>query len=207
MKSFLKYLFIITIVIIAIIASFFYFYKSTVINNLTEKNKTVTSIWSELYENSNNRIKLLKTLTIDLKDKDVAFDSLKIAVDNNYRNRGLYKDECSLNFVKQEYDLDKVYLKIFIKYSTDSILKNSKEYELLKQVNYRDNKINDIIEDYNNATLDYNKYISIFPNFIFAKRNGFSKKKYFTIKFGKENEDPIVKSKKLPEWAKDKDTL
>lgn len=67
--------------------------------------------------------------------------------------------------------------------------------------------MNAIIDEYNDRTLDYNKYISIFPNFVFAKKNGFIKKKYFTIKYGIENEDPILKSKELPEWAKGIDTL
>ena len=52
-----------------------------------------------------------------------------------------------------------------------------------------------------------NEYISIFPNFIIAKRNGFKKKKYFSIRYGINNEDPIVKSKELPEWAIGVDTI
>jgi hypothetical protein len=54
--------------------------------------------------------------------------------------------------------------------------------------------------------LYYNKYISIFPHFVIAKRYGYKKKKHFTIKYGVNNDDPIIKSKELPEWAIGVDT-
>lgn len=207
MKSFLKYLFITLAILLVSVMLFFSFYKNLVINNLTTKNEVITSIWSELYESSNDRIELLKTMADNSKNDNTTLDSLNILLENNYKNRNLYKDECTLNFVKLEYDVNKIYLKVFFKYSQDSVLKKKKEYKLLEQVNYKDDKINSVIEDYNSAVLDYNRYIATFPNFLFAKRNGFNKKKYFNIKFGEENEDPVVKSKKFPEWAKDKDTL
>ena len=207
MRKIFKYLLIFVVVFFILFLSFFYFYKANVINNLEVKKRIVDSKWSELFENSSMRINLLITIVSTAKSKGIVFDSLNIITENNFTRRHLYKYECSLDFAKQEFDLNKEYMKYSAKHKNDSVLKQNEKFNLITQLKINDEKINLIIDDYNNRALDYNKYISIFPNFFFAKKNGFTKKKYFTIKYGIENKDPILKSKELPEWAKDIDTL
>lgn len=202
----LKYLFIIVVSIVVVIFLAIYLYKGVVVNNLADKNKLVKTKWTELYNFSNNRLKVLATL-VDNNEKNQLLDSLRIELQNNEEKHKLYKEECLLDFVKLEYDLNKVYVNVLKKYSNDSILKQSSQFKILVKLKEIDLKANALIEQYNDAVSDNNRYISIFPNFYFAKSDGFDKKKYFSIKYGVENEDPIIKSKELPAWAKDKDTL
>jgi outer membrane receptor protein involved in Fe transport len=67
-------------------------------------------------------------------------------------------------------------------------------------------ELNGLMNEYNSSVKNYNVYYTIFPHFIFAKRKGFKRDKYLTIEYGKENQDPIEKSKEVPEWAKNVDT-
>lgn len=205
MKKTFKYLFIIIVSIIIIIYLSVHFYKNVVVENLTDKNKIATQKWSELYNYSNNRQKLLETL-LESTNKDLN-DTLKDVLRKNKEKYKLYKENCSIQFVKLQYDINKEYLKILRRHSVDSISSQTIDYKILQELQELDIKSNNVIAQYNEATLDYNKYISIFPNFYFAKSGGFHKKKYFTIKYGVKNDDPIVKSKELPAWAKDQDTL
>lgn len=205
MKKTLKYVFIIIVSIIVIIFLSIHFYKNVVVENLTNKNKMATEKWSELYNYSNDRQKLLENF-LDSTNID-ANDTLENVLHKNKEKYKLYTENCSIQFVKLQYDINKEYLKILRRHSVDSISNQSTDYKILQELQELDIKSNNVISQYNEATLDYNKYISIFPNFYFAKSGGFHKKKYFTIKYGVKNDDPIVKSKELPAWAKNQDTL
>ncbi|KRD05419.1 hypothetical protein ASE21_20905 [Flavobacterium sp. Root901] len=205
MKKTFKYVFIIIVSIIVIIFLSIHFYKNVVVENLTNKNKIATEKWSELYNYSNDRQKLLENF-LDSTNKD-ANDTLENVLHKNKEKYKLYTESCSIQFVKLQYDINKEYLKILSNHSVDSTSNQTIAYKILQELKELDIKSNNVIAEYNEATLDYNKYISIFPNFYFAKSGGFHKKKYFTIKYGVKNDDPIVKSKELPAWAKDQDTL
>lgn len=207
MKKTYKYSLIVVIGTAIVIYFIINLHRNTVVNNLIDKNKTVTSMWSELYMNSNIRLKLIDTLIRDNKIKSRVLDSLKIALKDIKQIENLYKNESSIEFVKKQYDLNKIYINVLNEYSNDSILKQNQSDKVLTKLKEADSKSNVSIDRYNASALDYNKYISIFSNFYFAKSNGFHKRKYFTIKYGLENEDPIIKSKRLPSWAKDQDTL
>lgn len=111
-KSFL--IFISTLFILFIVL--FYVYRANVISNLGDKKGLVDSKWSEIFENSSSRIDLLKTIDSIGKSKEIIFDSLNFVIDKNLKNRNLYKNECSLDFVKQEFDLNKEYIKVLAKY-------------------------------------------------------------------------------------------
>ena len=58
-----------------------------------------------------------------------------------------------------------------------------------------------------NLLIRKNKVLIDNKNLLIAKKNGFTRKKFFSVRYGVENNDPIIKSKELPEWAKYKDTL
>lgn len=192
MKNFLKFLVIGFITIFILITSIFFIYKGTVVNNLTKKEALSNKKWSEVYETTTERIELLKNISEVQKEKS---SSLHIAIINNYKVRDEYKNECALDFVKIESDVNESILDLI---KSDSLI--SKESAL--KIRQYDDRINEQVKDYNELTKDYNKYISVFPNFFIAKQNNFKRKKLFTISYGERNEDPIQKSKELPEWAK-----
>ena len=195
MKKALKYLLIIFVSISIIIILLTNVYRANVLNNLNNKKRIVDLEWKELYENSSNRVQMLKILVLNLKDETNEFDSLKIIIESNSKKQGSYKNECSLDFLKQEYDLNKEYLKFLNKCKRDNTFITNDVYKIQKQLSDNDKKTNEIINQYNSNVVEYNQYLSIFPNFLIAKKNGF------------KNNDPIIKSKELPEWAKYKDTL
>lgn len=95
--------------------------------------------------------------------------------------------------VFNEYELNKFIMKHFPESDSSILILSS--------------SLNNLVTIYNSDVREFNFYYSIFPNFFFAKKMNLKREKYFDIEYGKENEDPIVKSKKFPEWAKNVDTI
>jgi hypothetical protein len=206
MNQIVKFLFRKRFVFIALLIILFLFYRNSVKTNLIEKNEQSESEWIKVYTASKNRLKLLNEFV--KKNESNIDDSLSIFINkihNNYAK--IDEKECSLNFIRQEYFLNKEYLKFLEKYESDSLLKGRLEYKILIKIKSIDNYNNIVIEKYNKKTRDYNIYFSTFPNFIFAKSIGLKKKKYFNMFYGKINDDPELSRKKLPEWAIGVDTL
>lgn len=179
-KFFIKF-----IVIILVIGIFgFYFAQKNILNNLEERKNNVTSLWEKFDKKLNDRDKLILSIS------STNSDSLKYFIDKSKLGR---KNKVKL----LEFE--------FIEYKLNKFLLNKcpdmgKETESLNQ------ELNEITTEYNSSVKDYNGYFTIFPNFIFAKRKGYIREKFLTIEYGKENQDPIEKSKEIPEWAKNVDT-
>lgn len=198
MKKKFSYIFLIILIFGGLVVLFISIYKNSVINNLNEKQISTNTKWSQLYEASMERLYLMEKFSLILSESD----SLKFIelIAENKDKRTKYKEGNSIDFVKLEFDLNEAFLY--------NLNKSKNEIpEIINSINEENDKINKLVTEYNNDVKDFNRYFSTFPNFIFAKQNGISKMKYFTIKYGLKNEDPIIESKKLPEWAKDKDTL
>jgi hypothetical protein len=174
--------FIATIIVIGLLT--FYFVQRTTLKNLEERKNNVTSLWEKFDSKLNNRDKLI--LSLNLKNTD----SLKYLIDKSKLGR---KNKVKLlEFEFNEYKLNKFVL--------NNQPNKGTETESLYQ------ELNEITTEYNSIVKDFNVYYSTFPNFIFAKRNGYKREKFLTIEYGKENQDPIEKSKEIPEWAKNVDT-
>lgn len=193
MKKAFKYLLVLILIVVIVISSIFFLYKDTVISNLTEKEDVVRKDWTELFDKTGKRIQLLK-------DKnfygDVNFTELNKAIELNAKNRTTYENENSLLFLKLEFDVNKA----FVDLQNENKFIESKNLDNLISNGY---EINMIVNRYNQNVKDYNKYLSTFPNFIFAKGHNFKRKIFFNLKYGKVDEDPIIKSREIPEWAKD----
>jgi len=181
-------------------------YRASVINNLENKKRIVDSSWLNIFINCSKRIVLLENLNSIVKSKNINVGDLNILMSKYRKYQNIYKSQCTLDFVKLEYDLNNAYLKIKDALKNDTICKSTRNNPLY-DLEINDEKANFAIEKYNNQVLNYNKYISIFPNFIFAKNHGYVKRKYFNIKYGLKNDDPVIKSKESPDWAKGMDTL
>ena len=180
----LKKLIISILILTVIVFLSFYFYQKSVSDNLNLKKTNLTKVWSSYTSNLAIRDNLLTGLT------PTNFDSLKYWLQKSVFER--LKKENNLDLVFYEYKINEILLESF------------PNHKSIVDLNL---KLNSDIFNYNSLTQEYNKYISIFPNFIIAKKHNYHKAKYFTIKYGEENEDPISKAKKLPEWAKGVDTL
>jgi len=186
-----------------LIVLFSYFYNQSIKSNLNHLESDVNNKWSEYFSSSTDRMKSISSLIDSQKHNIPNKDEIYQSLEKNLKNRDRYKHECNLNFVILEYDLNKKIMDSFDSTNTS----NEKCLFCNKIINTSNGQLNVLIEDYNKSVLYYNKYISIFPNFIIAKRNGFKKKKYFSIKYGINNDDPIIKSKELPKWAIGVDAL
>jgi hypothetical protein len=173
---------------ITIVASFFliafllfFFLKKGKEDSLKGKRQNVKMAWNAFRSD----LTIRDSLTMFFATK---FDSLKYFVQQSKLQRD--KDESNLNL---EYD----------EYKINYLLANFSDQKSLLGLY---NKLNNDLEKYNSETKDYNDYISMFPNFIVAKTLDYKKAKYFTIKYGAINDDPISKSKELPEWVNGVDT-
>ena len=173
-----------------IFASFFvlafaviYLFQKNISDSLKEKKQSVTQSWN----NFNSDLLIRDSLLISFASTNL--DSLKFFVQKSNLERN--KKENDLDLIFYEYKINEYILAHFPNQ---------------KQISDLNSKLNSDISKYNFLTKELNVYISTFPNFIVAKRHSYNKAKYFTIDYGKVNEDPIQKAKELPEWAKGVDT-
>jgi hypothetical protein len=150
---------------------------------LKEKERSVKVAWNVFSSDLTIRDSLMKSFA------SIKFDSLKYFEQHSIFERA--KNESNLDLEYFEFKINNYLLANF-----------PNEKALIKLYH----KLNNDLSNYNAQTKEYNVYISGFPNFIVAKKFHYHKAKYFSIKYGGTNEDPILKSKKLPEWAKGVDT-
>jgi len=200
---------IIRIIFYSLLSFFFlivllsYSYNQSIKSNLKEIETDVNNKWSEYFLSSTNRMESISVFINSQKRNASDRNEIYQMLEKSLKYREKYKNECNLDFVKSEYDLNKKVIDLF-----DTAYRNDDKYlPYKKTVMALNDKLNILVEEYNKSVLYYNKYISIFPNFIIAKQNGFKKKKYFSIRYGVQNDDPVIKSKELPKWATGVDTI
>ena len=174
--------FIVTILVIGFIV--FYYVQKDTLNNLKVRKKNVTSLRDKFEQKLDYRDKLV------LLFSSTNSDSLKYLIDKSKLVRKNKGNLLEIEF--NEYKLNKFMM--------------NKCPGLEKKTISLYGELNEMTNEYNSSVKDYNVYFTIFPHFIFAKRKGFKTIEYLAIEYGKENQDPIEKSKELPEWAKNIDT-
>lgn len=171
-----------TILIVGLIG--FYFIRQNSLSTLEEKKNNVTVCWKEFDKKLNERDKVL--LTCGLTNSD----SLKFFIEQSRIERK--NKSKTLEFEFNEYRLN------------DFLLRNCQDKINIKDSLFRE--LNNIRTEYNSYVQDFNLYYTMFPNIIFAKQKGYKREKYFSIEYGIENQNPIEKSKEIPEWAQKVDT-
>lgn len=162
-----------------------FFLQKNISKNLEFKNNAVNNTWKAFNDKLTERDIILNS------QSSLNSDTLKYLL-NKSKSERLNKNN-SLNIVFDEYLLNKIMMQHLAESDKTFVELNS--------------NLNILKTNYNSVVKDYNVYFSIFPNFIIAKKRKFKKAYYFNIEYGKENEDPIKKSKELPEWAKNADTI
>jgi hypothetical protein len=154
------------------------------LSNLEEKKNNVTVCWKEFDKKLNERDKIL--LTLGLTNSD----SLKYYIEQSRIQRKTKSKTLEIEF--KEYKLN------------DFLLRNCQDKNNVTDSLFRE--LNKILTEYNSYVQDFNLYYTIFPNIFFARQKGYERVKYFGIEYGKENQNPIEKSKEIPEWAQKVDT-
>lgn len=171
-----------TILIVGLIG--FYFIRQNTLSNLEEKKNNVTVCWEKFDTKLNERDIIL--LIFNLTNSD----SLKFFIEQSKIER---KNKSKiLEFEFNEYKLN------------DFLLRNCQDKNNVTDSLFRE--LNNIRIEYNSYVQDFNLYYTMFPNIIFAKQKGYRREKYFSINYGKENQNPIEKLKEIPEWAQNVDT-
>lgn len=185
MRKLGKYVFVILFSILLLGFISFYGLQYSISKNLETKNIAVINSWKAFTNKLTERDSLLVLKPL------LKADSLKYILNKSSSER-LNKSN-SLEIVFYEYQLNRFIIKEF--QGTD------------KNILGLDSSSNTLASIYNSVVRDFNLYYSVFPNFFFAKEKNLKSEKYFEIEYGKENEDPIKKSKEFPEWAKNVDTI
>src|SRR5690606_36263700 len=109
------------------------------------------------------------------------------------------KKNRKMDNVEQLWDLEYLTNKEYLKIER-CLHENIKDSKTFDSLNLRNKKLNEIIDDYNSSVLDFNKVCSVFPNFLFVKKKGFDKKKFFNLKYGENNEGYYYQKKKTEHW-------
>lgn len=176
-----------------------FIYFMSIRSNFIKLENDVNVLWTELFTSTTHKNQSLKNfLSVENEDSEEIRNLNKI-IFNNLNIRESYKEYCLLEYVHLEYKLNESLLNIK---KTDGFVILEEDLSISKV----DSMLNLKIDRYNNLVKSFNEYYTVFPNILVAKYLGLSRKKYFTIKYGEKNEDPIVKSKEVPEWARDVDT-
>ncbi len=173
---------LLTILIVGLIG--FFFIRQNSMSNLEEKKNNVTICWKEFDKKLSARDNVL--LKMDLTN----IDSLKFYIEQSRLQRDNQSSTLELEF--REYKLN------------DFLLRNYQDKIDITDSLFRE--LNIIRTEYNSYVQDFNSYYTMFPNIIFARQKGYEREKYFGIEYGKENQNPIEKSKEIPEWAQNVDT-
>lgn len=201
MKKNLK---IIVCILIAffIIFLFFVLYQKKIENNLRKKEILVVNEWRSLYNNIEERNIFLNSLCQNFMNNKI-MEPLCLELNKNKDEREIYQDACDLTFVKLEYDLNKKYLIYKDEYLKNISLQDSSINLILSNIDIKNIELNRIANNYNDYTINYHKYMLGFPNIWIAKTKGFYRKKFFTIKFGIENEDPMEREDRIQKWVQE----
>ena len=168
-------------------------------SNFIKLENEVAICWTELYISITEKNQLLQKYCLGKYENIKEIEDFNKMLLENLNASKSYEKYCQLDYVYLEYNLNKSLLKI--KNLNDSFFNNDEV-----PISKIDSMINIKIDRYNNLVQSFNEYYTLFPNIIVAKYLGYSKKDFFTIKYGVNNDDPIVKSKEIPEWARDVDT-
>ncbi len=179
-----------------------YFYIQSIKSHLKELESDVSNKWTEYFLFSTERVTVTGEF-INCRDCNIPNQTeIQLAVKNNLIERNKYKKECNLNYIELEFHLNKRLMNLL-----DSSNLDTAKYKTFKtSFVFSNNKLNDLVYVYNNSVMNYNMFRSMFPNFLIAKKDGYKRKKQFTIQYGINNEDPIIKNKELPKWAAGVDT-
>lgn len=167
----------------------FYGYKSSVLGKMKQIDNHIEKIWNSLYRKSSDRILAIENLTNNSNCDKIAINSTII---NNKTNRNVSKVDELWNL---EYEVNKAYL------SLEECLKEQPDYkEKVDSLKLNAEELNKLVDEYNSNVLDFNKYYSTFPNFIFGSREGFRREKFFYLKYGEDNDEYYNQKKKTNKW-------
>ncbi|WP_131828131.1 hypothetical protein [Elizabethkingia ursingii] len=164
-------------------------YKSSILVKLKQQDSQIEKIWKSLYQKSSSRILAIENLANNPNCDKGIIDSI---IDKNKTSRSLNQVDELWNL---EYEVNKAYLNLekCIEEQPDNKIK-------LDPLKLNAEELNKIVDEYNSNVLDFNKYYSTFPNFIFGGKEGIQRKKFFYLKYGENNEDYYNQKKKTDEW-------
>ncbi|WP_336665158.1 LemA family protein [Elizabethkingia meningoseptica] len=167
----------------------FYGYKSSVLGKLKQQDNQIEKIWGSLYKKSLSRILVIESLTNNSNCNKVIIDSI---IDKNKANRSPTQVE---DFWNLEYEVNKAYLNL-----EKCIEKQPNNKSKVNTLKLNAEELNKIVDEYNSNVLNFNKYYSTFPNFMFGSKEGIRRKKFFYLKYGENNDDYYNQKKKTDKW-------
>lgn len=172
--KFLKGCLITLIIFIGVCMIGWFLYKNSVLNNLESYNNDAKQHWNKYAEN-------LKKRNTELSQQNFKSDSLKY-----YWNKAksITVSECSEELEFNEYKISQFVM-------SDSLVSNV------------DDEINLNLDNYNQTVRAYNEYRLVFPNSLIARKTQFPKYlKYFDYRYGVNNENEMIRKKKMKDWVK-----
>ncbi len=180
----LKYFFGGITLILIIIYGFWFFFQKNIHKTFIERKVKVDSLWEDFKVDLDNRDNYFMNVR-----KNENFDSIHHFITKSKRERK--EKENTLEIIQNEYRVNKSMMHFYP--NEDICIIN--------------NSLNTKKEKYNEAVKSFNIFYFQIPNSIIARKYGLKTIKRFDLIYGEKNIDPLKKSKELPEWAKERDTL
>lgn len=189
MRKILKYLLIGVLFFVAILIATFYGYKSSTLNKLQAEEMIINGIWNSIYKESYTRLYTIEKLLIEANCNTA---NIKSEIEKNKKYRNINSVEELWNL---EYFTNKEYLKV-----KECLQKNKVNKENIDSLNSGAEELNRLINRYNSAVLNFNKSCSVFPNFLFVKEAGISKKKFYYLEYNKDNDKYYQNKQEVEYW-------
>lgn len=149
-----------------------------------QRQEVVDNNWNLLKEDVYLHAELLSKLNEE--NKYISNDSLILIIKNQKMI-----NECTLDFLENEYYLNKLVLEI----KADT-LSNNNDMNALESKHKR---LNHLVLNYDTAARNYNDFIRSFPISLYTFKR-YKTKEFFELRYGVENENPKTKYDKDLEW-------
>ncbi len=176
-------------------------------NSMVTKNENTAKMWSNVESQYQRRIDLFSNVVNTIKGSaDFEKSTLEAVIEARSQATKITVDPTKLTpesiaqFQQAQNSLNSSFSKLLLVVEQYPVLKTTDAFrDFQVQIEGTENRINKARDDFNATIQDYNTYIKLFPNSLFAGMFGYSEKGYFKAAAGSENAPNVDFNEKSPE--------
>lgn len=185
---------LITVGIIVVVILGIYMWIRGFNNSMVTKNENTAKMWGNVESQYQRRFDLFGNVVNTIKGSaEFEKSTLQAVIDARSQATKITVDASKLTpesieqFQQAQNNLNSSFSKLLLVVEQYPVLKTTDAFrDFQAQIEGTENRINKARDDFNATVQDYNTYIKLFPNSLFAKMFGYSEKGYFKAAPGTE---------------------
>jgi len=198
---------LITVGIIVVVILGIYMWIRGFNNSMVTKNENTAKMWGNVESQYQRRFDMYGNLVSVIKgSSDFEKSTLTAVIEARSQATKVTVDASKLTpesiaqFQQAQQNLSSSFSKMLLVVEQYPDIKSTAQYQDFEtNIVGTENRINKARDDFNAAVQDYNTYIKLFPNSIFAGMFGYSEKGYFKADAGSEKAPSTDFKEKSPE--------